>query len=71
MLLFKANYGYKLKILIILRQVKKRSEIAEKRLETFINLYIDLYKLIKLVQKQIKKYYNFKRSKGLDFKEGD
>ena len=68
---FKANYGYKLKILIILRQVKKRSKIAEKRLEIFINLYIDLYKSIKLVQKRMKKYYNFKRFKGLDLKEGD
>ena len=46
---FKANYGYKLKILITPRQAKKRSEIAEKRLETFINLYVDLYKLAKLV----------------------
>ena len=50
MLLFKANYGYKLKILITLRQIKKRSKIAKKILEIFINLYIDLYKLIKLVQ---------------------
>jgi len=37
---FKVNYGYKLKILITLRQVKKRSEIVKKRLEIFINLYI-------------------------------
>ena len=48
---FKANYSYKLKILITLRQVKKRSKIAKKRLEIFINLYINFYKLIKLVQK--------------------
>ena len=40
-------------------------------METFINLYIDLYKLVKSVQEQIKRYYNFKRSKGLDLKEGD
>ena len=36
-----------------------------------MDLYIDLYKLIKLVQEQIKKYYDFKRFKGLDLKEGD
>ena len=46
---FKVNYSYKLRILIILRQIKKRSKIVEKRLEIFINLYVDLYKLIKLV----------------------
>ena len=40
-------------------------------MEIFINLYIDLYKWIKLIQEQIKKYYNFKRFKGLDLKEGD
>jgi len=37
-------------MLITPRQVKKRSEIAEKRLEIFINLYADLYKLVKLIQ---------------------
>jgi len=58
-------------MLIIPRQAKKRSEIAKKRLETFINLHIDLYKLIKLIQEQIKKYYDFKRSERPDFKEGD
>ena len=36
-----------------------------------MNLYVDFYKLIKLVQEQMKKYYDFKRSEGLDLKEGD
>jgi len=34
-------------------------------------LYKNLYKIVKLVQEYIKKYYNFKKSKGLDLKEGD
>jgi hypothetical protein len=36
---FKTNYGYELKILLSPKQVKKSSEIAKKRVETFINLY--------------------------------
>jgi len=36
-----------------------------------INLYINLIELVKRVQKRIKKYYNAKRSKGPDLKEGD
>jgi hypothetical protein len=39
---FKANYSYKLKILLSLRQVKKSSETAKKRVETLINLYKNL-----------------------------
>jgi hypothetical protein len=39
---FKANYGYKLKILLSLRQVKKSSETAKERVEIFINLYKNL-----------------------------
>ena len=31
--LFKANYGYKLKILLIPRQAKKTSEIIKERME--------------------------------------
>jgi hypothetical protein len=42
MLLFKANYGYKLKILLSPRQVKKSSKIAKEKVETFINLYKNL-----------------------------
>jgi hypothetical protein len=38
-LLFKANYSYKLKILLSPKQVKKSSETAKKRVETLINLY--------------------------------
>jgi hypothetical protein len=46
---FKVNYSYELRTLITLKQVKKRSEIAKKRLKVLINLYIDLYKLAKIV----------------------
>jgi hypothetical protein len=41
-LLFKINYGYELKILLSLRQVKKSSEIVKERVETLINLYKNL-----------------------------
>jgi len=40
-------------------------------METLINLYKNLLKIAKVVQQRIKKYYNAKRSKGLDLKEGD
>jgi len=30
-----------------------------------------LYKIVKLVQECIRKYYNFKKFKGLDLKEGN
>jgi hypothetical protein len=37
--LFKVNYGYKLKILLLPKQVKKSSKIAiKKRVKTLINL---------------------------------
>ena len=42
MLLFKANYGYKLKILLSPRQVIKSSETVKERVETLINLYKNL-----------------------------
>ena len=58
MSLFKANYSYKLKILLILRQAKKISKTAKKRMEKLIQLHRNLYKLVKLVQECIKKYYN-------------
>jgi len=48
-LLFKANYGYKLTISLILQQVMKISKTAKKRAETLINLYKNLYKTAKLV----------------------
>jgi hypothetical protein len=41
-LLFKANYSYKLKTLLLPRQVKKSNKTAKKRVETFINLYKNL-----------------------------
>ena len=40
-------------------------------METLINLYINLTETAKIVQQRIKRYYNAKRFKGLDFKEGD
>ena len=71
MLLFKVNYSYKLKILLLLRQVKKSSKTAKERVKTLINLYKDLQELAKIVQEYIKRYYNLKVSKGLNFKKGD
>ena len=35
-LLFKANYGYKLKISLILQHVKKTSKIAKERIKKLI-----------------------------------
>jgi len=51
--------------------VIKISKIVKERVEIFINLYKNFYKTVKLVQKCIRKYYNLKRFKGLDLKEGD
>ena len=48
MLPFKANYGYKLKILFILKQAKKISKTVKKKVEKFIQLYRNLYKSVKL-----------------------
>jgi hypothetical protein len=42
MLPFKANYGYKPKISLLLKQVKKSSKTAKKRVKTLINLYKNL-----------------------------
>jgi len=36
-----------------------------------MNLYKNLYKIAKLIQECIRKYYNFKKSEGLNLKEGD
>jgi len=47
------------------------SKTAEKKVEIFINLHKNFYKTVKLIQKCIRKYYNLKKSKGLDLKEGD
>ena len=40
-------------------------------MEILIDLYKYLINIVKIVQQKIKKYYNAKRSKGLDLKEGD
>ena len=71
MLLFKANYRYKLRILLILRQVKKISMDIKERIKGIIELYKNLKNIAKLVQEYIKRYYNKKRSKGLALKRGD
>ena len=55
----------------MLRQAKKISKTAKKRIEKLIQLYQNLYKSVKLVQNYMKRYYNQKVSKGLDFKEGN
>jgi hypothetical protein len=39
---FKANYGYKLKISLSPKQVKKSSKTAKKRVKTLINLHKNL-----------------------------
>jgi len=49
----------------------KISKIAKKRVEILINLYKNFYKIVKLVQERIRKYYDFKKFKGLDLKKGD
>jgi len=51
--------------------VIKISETVKERVEILINLYKNLYKTVKLVQECIRKYYNLKKFKGLDLKEGD
>jgi len=51
--------------------VIKTSKIAKERVETLINLYKNLYKIAKLVQECMRKYYNLKKFKGLYLKEGD
>ena len=68
---FKTNYGYKPKTSLTPQQAKKTSETAKEKIEKLIQLHRNLYKLIKLVQEYIKRYYNQKVSKGLDLKEGD
>jgi hypothetical protein len=53
------------------QQVKRISSIAKERIKTLINLYKYLAEIAKLVQQKIKRYYNAKRFKELDLKEGD
>jgi len=47
------------------------SKTAKERVKILINLYKNLYEIVKLVQEYIRKYYNLKKFKGLDLKEGD
>ena len=49
MLLFKANYGYKLKTLLTLRQAKKTSTDAKERIEEIIELYKNFRNMAKIV----------------------
>ena len=51
------------------KQAKKISKTVKERIEKLIQLHQNLHKLAKLVQEYIKKYYNQKVSKGLDFKK--
>jgi len=69
--LFKANYSYKLIISLTPQQAIKMSKTAKERVKIFINLHKNLYKTAKLIQERIRKYYNLKKFKGLDLKEGD
>jgi hypothetical protein len=39
---FKANYGYKLRILLSPKQAKKSSKTAKERVKTLINLHKNL-----------------------------
>src|SRR6266702_2339546 len=71
MLLFKANYGYKPRTLLTLRQAKKTSTDAKERIEEIMELYKNLRNTARIVQERIKKYYNKKRSKGPALKGGD
>jgi len=68
---FKANYGYALRTLLSPRQAKKSSKIGKERAEKLMTLYKELCKSAKMVQEKMKLYYNRKRFKGLDLKEGD
>ena len=49
MSLFKVNYRYEPRTLLLPQQAKKSSKTAKERVETFINLYKELKKLVKLV----------------------
>ena len=51
--------------------MKKSSKTVKERVKTFINLYKDLQELAKIIQEQIKWYYNLKVSKELNFKKRD
>ena len=46
---FKANYGYKPKILLTLQQAKKTSQTAKEKIDKLMQLYQNLHKSAKLV----------------------
>ena len=71
MLPFKANYGYKLRTLLTLREAKKKYKDVKERVQELLSIYKGLQELVKLVQERIKLYYNKKRSEGPDLKGGD
>jgi len=58
MSLFKANYSYILRTLLILRQAKKTSKLAQERMDKLMRLYLDLSDSSKLIQKRMFKYFN-------------
>ena len=49
MLLFKVNYKYKLRTLLLPYKAKKSNKIVKERVKTLISLYKDFQKLVKLV----------------------
>ena len=67
---FKANYGYKLRTLITLRQAKRACLKAKERIEKLMDIYKGLCKTAKIIQERMKKYYNLKRSEGPDLEKG-
>jgi len=71
MSLFEVNYRYAFRTLLLLKQAKKSSEVGREKAEKLVTLHKELCESAKMVQKRMKLYYNKKRSKGPDFKEGD
>jgi len=71
MSLFEVNYGYALRTLLSLKQVKKLSKVGKKRAKKLIVLHKELCESAKMVQERMKMYYNKKRSERLDLKKGD
>ena len=55
MSLFKANYGYILRILLTLRQAKKISIDTKESIKGIIKLHKNLQSIAKMVQEYIKK----------------
>ena len=71
MLLFKVNYGYALRTLLLPKQAKKLSKVGKERAEKLMVLHKELYESVKMIQERMKMYYNRKRSEGPDLKKGD